>query len=364
MGSKRFVAVAWAGAVGLGLAAAACGGSVARPQTVPAPVAAPSTTLNVRLANGSIASLALEEYVLASILAEIAPGGSDPDAAARVYEVQAILARTYAIASLGRHARDGFDLCATTHCQLVDFDRAARSRWRPIAEVAIQATRGRVLRFESAPVLALFHADCGGYRSAAGDIWGGRAQPYLNGGPDDLPDGSAHRSWQFRVDRARLREALARDARTNPGARIDRIDVFSRDSAGRAALVLVAGEREPIVRGEEFRMVMARAFGVSAFPSSRFDVERDGDDFAFTGTGYGHGVGLCQRGAIARAAAGASPEDILAFYFPGTTLSNRLAPVRTLSNLLEPPRTLSNLVEPSRTISNLIEPMSLHTPRY
>jgi stage II sporulation protein D len=303
-----------------------------------------TATLTVRLADGHVTSLALEDYVLASILAEIAPTGSDPEIAARVYQVQAILARTYAIASLGRHARDGFDLCATTHCQLVDFDRAARSRWRAVAELAVEATRGRVLRFESAPVLALFHADCGGYRSAAGEIWGGRAQPYLSGGPDDLPDGSAHRTWQFRVDRERLRAALARDPRTDPGARIDRIDIFSRDSAGRAALVLVAGEREPIVRGEEFRMVMARAFGVAAFPSSRFDVRRDGEAFAFDGTGFGHGVGLCQRGAIARAAAGEPPEDILSFYFPGTTLSGRLAPVRTLSNLLEP--------------------TSSHTPRY
>jgi stage II sporulation protein D len=353
MGSRGFGLCA----VGVAMMCAACGGSVARPQTVPAPVPDLTTALTVRLADGSVASLAIEDYVLASILAEVAPTGSDPDTAARIYQVQAILARTYGIASRGRHARDGFDVCATTHCQLVDFDRAARSRWRAVAELAIETTRGRVLRFESAPVLALFHADCGGYRSAAGDIWGGRAQPYLNGGPDDLPDGSAHRTWQFRVDRDRLREALARDTRTNPGARIDRIDVFSRDSAGRAALVLVAGEREPIVRGEEFRMVMARAFGVAAFPSSRFDVGRDGHEFAFAGTGYGHGVGLCQRGAIARAAAGASPEEILSFYFPGTALSGPLTPIRTLSNLLEPARTPSNP-------SNPLEPTSLHTRRH
>jgi stage II sporulation protein D len=351
MGSNRFGA---GGCVlSAAMIAAACGGGVARPRTTPSPPEL-AATLSVRLASGAVVSLALEEYVRASILAEVAPSGSDPDAAVRVYEVQAILARTFAIASLGRHAHEGFDLCATTHCQIADFDRAARSRWRAVAELAIKATRGRVLRFESAPVLALFHADCGGYRSAAGEIWGGRAQPYLNGGPDDLPDGSAHRTWRFRVDRVKLREALGRDRRTNPGARVDRIDVFSRDSAGRAALVLVAGEREPVVRGEEFRMVMARAFGVSAFPSSRFEVQREGDEFAFEGTGFGHGVGLCQRGAIARATAGESPEDILSFYFPGTTLSSPLAPVRTLSNL----------IDPARTLSNPLEPTSSHRPRY
>jgi stage II sporulation protein D len=144
-----------------------------------------------------------------------------------------------------------------------------------------------------------------------------------------------------------LREALARDVRTDPGARLDRIEVFSRDSAGRAALVLISGARAPLVRGEEFRIVMARAFGGSAFLSSRFDVMQERDDITFHGTGFGHGVGLCQRGAIARAAAGESPEEILSFYYPGTTLSDPLRPIRTLSNLLEPPRTFSNRLEPT-----------------
>jgi stage II sporulation protein D len=302
-----------------GLAMNACGGGAPRPRTAPSPPP-PDSTLTVRLASGDIVTLALEDYVRGSILAELAPSGSDPEAAVRIYEVQAVLARTFALASRGRHAREGFDLCATTHCQLVDFDRAARSRWREAAEAAIEATRGRVLRFELAPALALFHADCGGYRSAAGEIWGGRDHPYLTGGPDDLPDGAPHRTWQFRIDRAGLREALARDRRTSPGARLDRIEVFSRDSAGRAALVLISGERAPLVRGEEFRIAMARAFGGSAFLSSRFDVHQDGDEITFDGTGFGHGVGLCQRGAIARANAGESAEAILSFYFPGTRL--------------------------------------------
>lgn len=339
MGSRGFLA----GCVTVSaVIAAGCGGS-ARPRVTPSPSPEPETTLRVRLGSGDVVSLDLEDYVRASILVEVAPSGGDPETAARIYAVQAVLARTFAMASRGRHARDGFDLCATTHCQLVDFDRAGRSRWRDVAEAALDATRGRVLQFESAPALALFHADCGGYRSAAGEIWGGRDRPYLAGGPDDLPDGSAHRAWQFRTDRPRLREALARDVRTNPGARLDRVEVFSRDSAGRAALVLISGERAPLVRGEEFRIVMARAFGVSTFLSSRFDVRQDGDDIAFDGTGFGHGVGLCQRGAIARATAGESPEEILAFYYPGTTLSDPLRPIRTLSNLLEPSRTPSNL---------------------
>jgi stage II sporulation protein D len=313
------------GIVAVAIGVAACGGK-ARPATTPAPSRADAdATIRVRLSSGEIATLALEEYVRGSILAELAPGGSDAESALRAFEVQAILARTYALASRGRHAADGFDVCATTHCQVVDFERASRSRWRDIAEMAVDETRGQVLEFDSRPALALFHADCGGHRSAAGEVWGGRDAPYLAGGPDDLPDGLAHRTWRFSVDRSKLREALARDRRTNPGSNLIRVEVHSRDAAGRAALVLITGARSPVVRGEEFRMVMARAFGVSVFASSRFEVSQHDDEIVFDGTGYGHGVGLCQRGALARANAGESPEDILEFYFPGTAVHSRFA---------------------------------------
>jgi stage II sporulation protein D len=311
--------------VAIAAGAAACGGT-ARPVTTPAP--APSSddrTITVRLGTGQVVTLAIDEYVRGSILAELAPGGSDPESALRAFEVQAILARTYALASRGRHTADGFDVCATTHCQLVDFERASRSRWRDIAAMAVDETRGQVLEFESRPALTLYHADCGGHRSAAGEVWGGRDRPYLAGGPDDLPQGFTHRTWRFAVDRAKLRDALARDRRTNPGSSLVRVEVHSRDGAGRAALVLITGERSPVVRGEEFRMAMARAFGVSVFPSSRFDVSQHGDEIVFEGTGFGHGVGLCQRGALARANAGDSPEEILEFYFPGTAVRNRFA---------------------------------------
>jgi peptidoglycan hydrolase-like amidase len=90
--------------------AAACGGK-ARPQTTPAPSPPDDdTTITVRLGSGQIVTLAIEEYVRGSILAELAPGGSDAESALRAFEVQAILARTYALASRGRHAADGFDV--------------------------------------------------------------------------------------------------------------------------------------------------------------------------------------------------------------------------------------------------------------
>jgi stage II sporulation protein D len=291
----------------------------------------------VRLPDQTIAAFDLEEYVRASILTELSPADDgDPGARARVFEVQSILARSFALAGRGRHAGEGYDLCSTTHCQLVDPERVARSRWRDVAEAAVRATEGRVIWHEGAPAVALFHADCGGARSAAADVWGGGAGAYLAGGPDALPGGAEHRTWRFAIGRDELREALARDRRTNPGARLGRIDVYARDAAGRAALVIIAGERTPIVRGEEFRAVAVRTFGARSLLSTWFDVRIDGDRFEFEGRGFGHGVGLCQRGAAARAEAGATAEEILQFYFPGTSLADlritRAEGQRTLSS--------------------------------
>ena len=262
----------------------------------------------------------LEEYVLASVLSEIAPAGEDTRAARVVFAVQAIVARTYAISSLRRHAREGFDVCDTTHCQLVDLDRVQRSRWTMLARDAVQHTRGGVLWHAGAPVTALFHSDCGGFRASAHDVWGGAAPAYLEGGADPLPAGHEHITWRFVVSKEELRAALNTQPRTEVGGRLDTIDVQRRDASGRAALLLLNGERSPLVRGEEFRSVVSRRLGVRTLRSSRFDVRREGNRFVFDGQGFGHGVGLCQRGAVARAAAGDSFERILAFYFPGTVI--------------------------------------------
>ena len=267
-----------------------------------------------------VVAMPIEEYVLASVLSEVAPPQAEPQLMKRVYEVQAIVARTYAAANRGRHGSEGFDLCDTTHCQLVDLERPRRSRWANLAREAVGTTGGRLLYYDNAPASALYHADCGGYRAAAADVWGGPAVPYLTSRPDPLPGGRTHLSWTYSVEREKLRAALNANPRTSVGSRLDTIDVESRDESGRARLVLLNGARAPVVRGEDFRAAVAAALGPRSIRSSRFEVRREGQLFIFTGQGFGHGVGLCQAGAAARVAAGESTEAILSFYYPHTRL--------------------------------------------
>jgi stage II sporulation protein D len=113
---------------------------------------------------------------------------------------------------------------------------------------------------------------------------------------------------------------LNADARTAVGARLDRVEIAGRDAAGRAEQIVLRGTRAFVVRGEVFRAAVTRALGVKSVRSTLFSVKKTGDRFVFSGKGFGHGVGLCQAGAMARLRAGASPEEVLRFYFPGTSL--------------------------------------------
>jgi stage II sporulation protein D len=262
----------------------------------------------------------LEEYVRAASLSELVPAASDAAVAERMLEVQSILARTYAVAHLSRHGAEGFDLCSTTHCQLYEPGRVAASTWAETAATAASKTRGTVLWFDAKPAQTLFHADCGGHTSAASDVWGGTPVPYLRAVEDDGPAAAAHRSWRFEVAAADLRRALNSDPRTSVGAQLRDIVVAQRDSGGRAALVQLKGSRDPLVRGEEFRTVLARTFGARSVRSTLFEVARNRSSYVFTGRGFGHGAGLCQAGALARIRAGDQPDEVLAHYYPGTRL--------------------------------------------
>ena len=270
--------------------------------------------------NTRIRRISLEEYVAGTVLAEVSLNRFDPAIAARVAQVQAIVARTYAVAKLGRHAHEGFDLCATTHCQLF----RPPQRWAPevarIALAAAEATRGLVIMYDDQPIEALYHSDCGGHTSGAGVVWGGPTPPYLHPVADPFSLRDRPPPWRFSIGVERLRDALNQDARTRVGGQLDRITIVERDVAMRVARVVLDGQQAPMVRGEVLRAVVTERFGAHSIRSTRFTVRRDGSQFVFEGTGFGHGVGLCQSGAIARARAGHSPRTIIQYYYRGTHL--------------------------------------------
>jgi stage II sporulation protein D len=282
-------------------------------------VAVPAT-VRIRVVD-RVQQIPLETYVVGTVLSEFSPIGEAPAAAQRILEVQSVIARTYATAHLGRHRVEGFDLCDTTHCQVYQPSRVTTSRFSAAAQAAGRKTAGRILVFGERPAQTLFHADCGGHTADATDVWGGASLPYLRGDADDVPAGT-HRQWQFAVDGEALRAALNADPRSAVGRTLRGVRVASRDDSGRAAELELDGEMPRRIRGDALRAIMNRAFGVQSVMSTRMAViqDRAGEQYRFAGTGFGHGVGLCQVGAAARARRGDSLERILAAYYPGGRL--------------------------------------------
>lgn len=296
------------------------------PRPSPPPDAQAALTVKVLLDGGRVETIPLERYVRGTVEAESwAPRTEQADVAERLFELQALIARTYVAANRGRHASDGADVCATTHCQLYRPPSPLHAHVARL-DVAMARSAGRLLRYDGAPIQALFHSSCGGATSAAEDVWGGRARPYLRSAPDTVCLRST--PWTVRLERDALIAALDADPRTRVDGRLDGIDIVTRDAGDRAVLIALTGARSPVVRGEELRLVLMRRFGPRSVRSTRFTIARDGGAFVLTGVGFGHGAGLCQTGALARLRAGESVADVIAHYYPGVTIDE----VRTSTN--------------------------------
>jgi stage II sporulation protein D len=281
-------------------------------------------TVRIKVTEGtteSVREVPLEDYVAIAALSELAPTAADRPASEAMFEIQSIVARTYALAHRGRHGREGFDLCSTTHCQIYEPGRLATSRSTSIALEAAKRTAGVILSYHGTPADAVYHADCGGWTSAAADVWKGPSLPYLPAQPDRDDAKDAHARWQYAVDREALQRALGADPRTHVEGTLAAITVLSRDQSGRAQQVLLRANHALIVRATDLREVLTAAFGVRAVRSTLFEVVVDGRRFVFSGSGFGHGVGLCQVGALARLSAGESTGAVLQHYYPGTVLS-------------------------------------------
>ncbi len=259
----------------------------------------------------------LEEY-LVGVLA----GESSVENAFEALKAQAVISRTFAIKNPGRHAREGFDFCSTTHCQRFVIPKPGpRSARR-----AVEATHGQVLKDDAGePIEAYFHAACGGMTANIESLWGVIAPAYLRGVRDDFCASMPHRRWRQAIQASQLNKALQSDERTDVGARLNSIKVNKRDRSGRAESITLEGARRRDVRGWDFKIIVGRSLGWQFIKSSWFDVSRSEGNYVFNGHGFGHGLGLCQEGAHVMARRGMNYQRILDHYFPGTRLTTTQA---------------------------------------
>ena len=295
-----------------------------------------ASTVRVHLVRENITQeLTLEDYVLGVLRTE-GSMETQPEA----LKALAIAIRTYALRNHGRHAKDGYDFCSTTHCQRFGSAQVRGSRptvreganantsTLPNGRVsamlvaAVRATEGQVMLDDHGqPADVYFGASCGGETANLGTLWGTSPPPYLRGVRDEFCQSGPHATWTDVITRADLLRALQTDTRTDIGLRLDQVIVRKRDETGRVEFITHEGEQRKTVRGWDFKIIVGRVLGWNVLKSSRFDVARAGSTFVFRGSGFGHGLGLCQEGAHVMAQRGASYTRILEKYFPGTSVS-------------------------------------------
>ncbi len=256
-------------------------------------------------------TLPVESYVERVVASE--SGTADT---AESLKALAIVVRTFALHEAHGHA--DYDLCDSTHCQLLHWS-GNRDRQRA-AHVATLSTAGETLWFHGERALAYFSKDCGGRTASPTEIWPrAHALAYLPSQPDRYCTASAGREWASQITRADLSAALASHGVARSGWQ--HLTVARRGSSGRAVTLRLDTNE---ISAEDFRLAVGESLGWNQLPSTWFEVSQQGDRFLFHGRGWGHGVGLCQKGAAAMAAQNRTAAEILAQYFPGAQSADEL----------------------------------------
>jgi SpoIID/LytB domain protein len=236
-----------------------------------------------------------------------------------------ILVRCYALSHRKRHL--GYDLCDLSHCQVYQGLPPRFGFWEGIIEA------GRDFSFPASFDLKslYFSRCCGGQLESADQIWGGAPSPNrtgpdaLNGEPLCKADSFFH--WDSSTSAESIETTFKTLARLPADARLQSMAVVEKTAHGRnktlsALFILADGETKAIrVNAQQFVSEFGKNYGWRVFPSLTFDFKREGATYYFSGRGLGHGVGLCQSGALRLAQMGWDYGKILDFYFPtsGTT---------------------------------------------
>ncbi|MGK7312835.1 MAG: SpoIID/LytB domain-containing protein [Candidatus Longimicrobiales bacterium M2_2A_002] len=270
----------------------------------------------------------LETYLRGVVPLELGRGRARSDMEA--LKAQAVAARTYAVRHLGRRRHLGFDLFGS----VLDQAYGGMGVEDALATEAVEATRGEVLMYGGEVIEAYYHASCGGRTAAVEEVWNAAPRPYLRSVPEAKRgggwycEGSGGLRWTETWDEPALLETLRGTLfdgdRRRELTRVDSVAVTRRSFPGRVAeLTFWTNLGEERVRGDSIRWVL-RPEPDRILGSTDFELEtgRDGrvTELIASGTGRGHGVGLCQAGALGRARSGQSYREILSAYYPGTRL--------------------------------------------
>ena len=248
-----------------------------------------------------INSVYIEHYVAGVIESE---AGSSQNL--EYYKVQAIICRTYALANKSRHRKEGFNVCDKVHCQVYH----NRSRHNSDIQKAANQTKSIVVVDSDINLItAAFFSNCGGQTVNSEDAWR-YPLPYLKSVCDTFCTDMPHAAWEKRIPKETWLNYLSKT-----------YDFPINDS-------LYAGcafEHFPEMREKYFTYIDSTITTPKIridmkFRSAHFNLIDEGDTIKFMGNGFGHGIGLCQEGAMKMSTSGYSFSQILHYYYTSVHL--------------------------------------------
>ncbi len=283
-----------------------------------------------RATNGkldAINSVDVEDYLRGVVPYEI---GKLDSSRIEALKAQAVAARTYAYKHFNSREAMGFDVFADTKDQVYKGLESATA----LTDAAVKATAGVVMTYNGEFIIAYYHSTCGGITETLA-TWNRADLPYLKSVPDRRPDGkpwcdeSSYIKWERRFadkEIAKLFKANASEAKAvfsdKNGAdfkKVKSVKVKDKLKSRRILTLRVETDKGHFdVLTDRTRWLFKKAGTI--LPSSFFSIKKDGKEWVLTGTGFGHGVGMCQMGVRARAQAGQSYLEILSHYYQGITL--------------------------------------------
>ncbi|MFN8241689.1 MAG: SpoIID/LytB domain-containing protein [Bacteroidales bacterium] len=239
----------------------------------------------------------IEKYIAGVVKAE---GGGGR--LTEYFKTQAVIARTYTYRYLDRHVHDHYNLCDDVHCQSYLGNVTDK-----LINDAVTATAGDVIvTSDSILIIAAFHSNCGGETSPSEYAWM-MSLPYLKKVNDPYCLNSRNARWVKTIPLGDWENALESNGYKKPADRVDSYD-FNQET-----------RQADYIKGS-FRLPFRDLRNTLDLRSAWFSVLTKGDSVTLAGKGYGHGVGLCQEGAMEMARLGSPFDEIIRFYYPGVTI--------------------------------------------
>ncbi|MCF8422829.1 MAG: SpoIID/LytB domain-containing protein [Bacteroidia bacterium] len=247
-----------------------------------------------------INEISLDNYIAGVVQAE-----SGKRSYQEFYKVQAILARTFALSHLQKHATEGFNLCDYTHCQAY-FGKTTEQEIMK----AVKDTKGKVVVDDNLNLIdAAFHSNSGGQTANSEDVWGSKLS-YLRSVNDTFSTKMPNAKWERKMATEDWLSYL----------NLKHNYPIQDSNARWLALTFKQDSRNPYLEANNVKVPLKNVRTDLQLKSTFFSIFSQGDSVVFKGRGFGHGVGMCQEGAMRMAKLGYKCPEVINFYYQKTQL--------------------------------------------